>query len=58
MDYFKNVQHRKRFAFLPAKERTNIFNEGNWIWLKYYFEWHTPQGKFKERCNNFLVSKG
>ena len=54
MNYFKNVPHKKRFAFLPVKERTNIFNEGNWIWLKYYFEWYTPQGKFKERSSAFL----
>lgn len=53
MDYFKNIPHQKRFALFPIKERVNIFNEGKWIWLRYYFEWYLPEGIFRERCSNF-----
>lgn len=53
IDYFKNIPHRKRFALLPIRERVNIFGQGKWIWLKHYYEWYLPEGKFKERCSNF-----
>lgn len=56
---FEGVEYKKKFAFIPVKERLNVYNQGGFIWLTHYFEWEVPHyGKFKERCSYFKFDKG
>ena len=47
------MKYKKKFALIPVKERLNIFNEGKWLFLKYYYQWEVNGITFKESACNF-----
>lgn len=53
IEYFKGIPFRKKYAHFPIKERVNVFNEGKFIWRKWYYEYWIDGKKYIEKCSNF-----